>query len=193
MLSKFGCWSKKNYFKFVGWINTKPLNSCMSETPCGCEIEKKARITAKDEDGLLSLLESAKQEQQKWGCPCAGFKEPKEFSEEQMKTLHQIQVLTGIHLKDENGEYIFKTCPNYSFSNTTSLGIDISFAATARKYRDKGQLQIIESDPTYSLIEAMEYLDEGFNNAQSRLYEIEKEEAEARNKRALSQYMKASG
>lgn len=165
----------------------------MSQTPCGCEIENKARIIAKDEDGLMSLLESAKQEQQKWGCPCAGFKPPKELSDEQKKTMHQIQVLTGIDLKDENGDYIFKTCPNYSFSNSNSLGVDIVYATTAREYRDKGQLQLIDSEPTYSLIEAMKYLDEGFHKAQAKLYEIEKEEAETKNKKILSEYMKSSG
>lgn len=165
----------------------------MSETPCGCEIENKARITAKDEDGLMSLLESAKQEQQKWGCPCAGFKPPKELSDAQKKTMHQIQILTGINLKDENGDYIFKTCPNYSFSNSNSLGLDIVYATTAREYRDKGQLQIIDPEPTYSLIEAMKYLDEGYSKAQEKLLKLEKEEAETKNKKLLNEYMKSSG
>ena len=148
----------------------------MSDVPCGCELEKEAELKARDEAGLMVLKESAAIEQKAWGCPCAGFQPNPSLSEAQIEALYRIQEMTGIDLKDENDEFIFKTCPNYSFNSSTLIGSEIVRAVTARKYRDKGQLQLIEEQPMVNtLVEAMEILDLGFNKAQYKVAQIEKE------------------
>ena len=166
----------------------------MSDVPCGCELEKEAELKARDEAGLMVLKESAAIEQKAWGCPCAGFQPNPSLSEAQTEAFYRIQEMTGIDLKDENDEFIFKTCPNYSFNASTLIGSEIVRAATARKYRDKGQLQLIEEQPMVNtLVEAMEILDLGFNKAQHKLAQIEKERRKQSDDKFAEQFKKQYG
>ena len=73
-------------------------------------------------------------------------------------------------------------------------GSEIVRAVTARKYRDKGQLQLIEEQPMVNtLVEAMEILDLGFNKAQYKLAQIEKERRKQSDDEFAEQFKKQYG
>lgn len=159
----------------------------MAENSCGCEMVKRSALRA---DPIQAEIEKETGEVliKEWNCPFVCNKPPSKenLTDSQKESFVAASNLTGISLvePDENNpdqeDFLFETCPNYYYNGNTQFGNDAVRASRARKWKEDKQLNLVEDTPLpNSLVEAIEFIDNGFRKAEEKLYQIRKEKQDS--------------
>jgi hypothetical protein len=102
-----------------------------------------------------------------WGCPVGTNREPSRegLDETHVESLDAVERLTGVRCD---------TCPNFYARLPW-----VSDAVVARRWRDKGQLQLRTEHPSAALVAAIDAIDRGDNARQVDDYERRERDREA--------------
>lgn len=185
---QFNSWIKKKHFKLIGYLKTPIIEGALANEGCGCE--KMNSLHLCDEEAYEIQKQIAKEQQESWGCPCAGYTPKKELNEEQIKAYKAIEKATGVSLFDADGNIEdFNSCPYSYYNGSTVFGIDILRAVKAHQWRNKSQLELIEPLPLpNTLVEAIDEIDQSYETAKIKLTKIQREIDEKEQEKRLREY-----
>jgi hypothetical protein len=114
-----------------------------------------------------SLRQNGLEEQLRWGCPIRTGKEPDRdaLDDKHREVLTATENLTGVRCS---------TCPNFYLRLPW-----VHEAIAKRRWRDKGQLQLVTGNPSRALVRAIDAIDRGDNERQADDYKRRERDREA--------------
>jgi hypothetical protein len=142
----------------------------LADQTCGCELIQKS-YREPDPEVAEAIREAGETAARCWNCPNLGHKPSRDkLTDEQKEAFVAVSRLTGVNTDE------FETCPRSYYNLNTEFGKDCERVINARKWRDKGQMQLIEPEPCSNMVEAIGLVDKGVED-------LEHYHSEERNKK----------
>lgn len=119
---------------------------------------------------------------------CGGKPDASKLTEGQLEAFKALKRLTSLPIIEETvdestGEtdtsVVFETCPGYYYDHSTPTGADIKRIYTAMTWKKNGEFHVIE-EPKHCMVQAVEIMEQSFEDAATHMKNKQAEETEQR-------------